>query len=43
MDDMVDLEVEQVEKILDKIDNDPEPDSVKQIERDLWKNIKIIK
>jgi ribonucleoside-diphosphate reductase alpha chain len=39
MDDMIDLEIEQVEKILAKIDNDPEPDTVKQIERDLWLNI----
>ena len=39
MDDMVDLEIEQVQKILDKIDNDPEPASVKQIEKDLWQNI----
>ena len=40
MDDMVDLEIEQVERILEKIDNDPEPDSVKQIERDLWTSIR---
>tara|TARA_B100001123_G_C15335798_1_gene1032773 strand:+ start:558 stop:3044 length:2487 start_codon:yes stop_codon:yes gene_type:complete len=40
MDDMIDLEVEQVEKILTKIDMDPEPDEVKQIEKDLWENIK---
>ena len=40
MDDMVDLEIEQVEKILKKIDNDPEPDAVKKIERELWTNIK---
>jgi len=39
MDDMVDLEIEQVKKILAKIDNDPEPDEVKQIEKDLWLNI----
>jgi len=39
MDDMVDLEVEQVEKILEKIDSDPEPESVKKIERDLWTNV----
>ena len=39
MDDMVDLEIEQVEKILKKIDNDPEPSSVKQIEKELWLNI----
>ena len=40
MDDMIDLEVEQVEKILEKIDSDPEPDNVKKIERDLWAKIK---
>ena len=39
MDDMIDLEIEQVEKIIQKIDNDPEPIEVKQIERDLWTNI----
>ncbi len=40
MDDMIDLEIEQVEKILAKIDSDPEPSAVKQIEKDLWENIK---
>ena len=40
MDDMVDLEIEQVERILDKIDRDPEPDEVKQIEKNLWQNIR---
>ena len=40
MDDMIDLEVEQVDKILEKIENDPEPDDVKKIERDLWERIK---
>jgi len=40
MDDMIDLEIEQVEKILEKINNDPEPESVKQIEKDLWEKIK---
>ena len=39
MDDMIDLEIEQVQKILAKIDRDPEPDIVKQIEKDLWLNI----
>jgi ribonucleoside-diphosphate reductase alpha chain len=39
MDDMVDLEIEQIEKILQKIENDPEPPAVKQIEKDLWLNI----
>ena len=40
MDDMIDLEIEQVEKILEKIDSDPEPDNVKKIERDMWENVK---
>ena len=39
MDDMVDLEIEQVEKILQKIENDPEPAQVKQIEKEMWLNI----
>jgi ribonucleoside-diphosphate reductase alpha chain len=40
MDDLVDLELECVDKILAKIDNDPEPDDVKAIERNLWGKIK---
>ena len=39
MDDMIDLEIEQIEKILAKIESDPEPDDVKKIEKDLWLNI----
>lgn len=40
MDDMVDLEIEQIDKILEKIDNDPESDEVKYYERSLWWNIR---
>jgi len=40
MDDMVDLEIEQVDKILSKIENDPEPASVKRIEKELWMSVK---
>jgi len=40
MDDMIDLEIEQVDKILAKIDLDPEPDEVKYYERNLWQRIK---
>ena len=40
MDDMIDLEIEQVDKIISKIERDPEPQAVKQIELDLWENIK---
>ena len=37
MDDLVDLELEAVEKILAKIDADPEPDHIKFAERETWK------
>jgi len=40
MDDMIDLEIEQIDKILSKVENDPEPESVKKIEIDLWSNIR---
>lgn len=40
MDDMVDLEIEQIDKIIAKIKDDPEPESVKKIEIDLWNFIK---
>ena len=37
MDDLVDLELEAVDRILDKINADPEPDFIKQTEIDTWK------
>jgi len=37
MDDLVDLELEAVERILEKINADPEPGPVKQVESDIWK------
>jgi len=40
MDDVVDLEIEQVEKIINKVENDPEPEHIKRIEIDLWKKIR---
>lgn len=40
MDDIVDLEIEKIDKIIEKITNDPEPLSIKQVELDLWKNIR---
>ena len=40
MDDMIDLEIEQIDKILEKIDNDPESDEVKYHERELWWNVR---
>ncbi|REG90231.1 adenosylcobalamin-dependent ribonucleoside-diphosphate reductase [Winogradskyella sediminis] len=36
MDDLVDLELEAVERILTKINADPEPDAIKRNEKDLW-------
>lgn len=41
MDDIIDLELENVDKILEKIDQDPEEDEVKRTERNLWLNIKM--
>jgi ribonucleoside-diphosphate reductase alpha chain len=40
MDDLVDLEIECVDRILEKIDKDPQPEAVKRIERDLWTKIR---
>jgi ribonucleoside-diphosphate reductase alpha chain len=36
MDDLVDLELEAVERILAKINADPEPEAIKRTEKDLW-------
>ncbi|HOY32499.1 MAG TPA: adenosylcobalamin-dependent ribonucleoside-diphosphate reductase [Bacteroidales bacterium] len=40
MDDIIDLEAEKIDRILAKIDSDPEDDETKQIERRLWEKIK---
>ena len=40
MDDIVDLEIEKIDAILEKIKTDPETDDVKRIEIDLWTKIK---
>ncbi|MBK7181650.1 MAG: adenosylcobalamin-dependent ribonucleoside-diphosphate reductase [Bacteroidetes bacterium] len=37
MDDLVDLELEHIERIFEKVAADPEPDSIKQVEVDTWK------
>lgn len=39
MDDIIDLELEKIEKIIAKIDSDPETDEVKGPERHLWEKI----
>ena len=40
MDDIVDLEIEKINQILNKIDNDPEPLDIKITEKTLWNKIK---
>ena len=39
MDDIIDLEVEKIEKILAKVGSDPESESIKRTERELWEKI----
>jgi len=41
MDDIVEIELEQINKIISKIENDPEPEDIKRRELTLWNNIKI--
>lgn len=41
MDDIIDLELEKVDAILEKIDEDPEDEEVKLVERNLWLEIRI--
>ena len=40
MDDIIDLEMEKIDRILEKIDSDPETEEVKATERNLWLKIK---
>jgi ribonucleoside-diphosphate reductase alpha chain len=40
MDDIIDLEQEKIDKILEKIDRDPEAEELKLVERNLWLNIR---
>lgn len=40
MDDIIDMEVEKIDAILDKINADPESEDLKLIERRLWENIR---
>lgn len=40
MDDIIDLELEKIDAILQKIDADPESDEVKNVEKNLWLNIR---
>ncbi len=40
MDDLIDLELEKIDKIIEKIESDPEDDEIKRTEKNLWLNIK---
>lgn len=40
MDDIIDLELEKIDAIIAKIDNDPESEEIKSTERNLWMNIR---
>lgn len=40
MDDIIDLEMEKIDTILNKVKSDPEPDEVKQAELNLWEKIR---
>lgn len=40
MDDLVDLEIEKIDRILSKIEMDPESKEIKRTEMNLWKNIR---
>lgn len=39
MDDIIDLELEKIERIIEKIDSDPEAEEVKRAEKELWQKI----
>ena len=40
MDDIIDLELEKIDGILEKIDSDPESDEIKQVEKNMWLKIR---
>lgn len=40
MDDIIDLEIEKIDQILGKINSDPEDESIKATERELWNKIR---
>jgi ribonucleoside-diphosphate reductase alpha chain len=40
MDDIIDLELEKIDAILEKINADPEEEEIKAVEKKLWENIK---
>jgi ribonucleoside-diphosphate reductase alpha chain len=40
MDDMIDLEIEAVTRIIKKVEHDPEPEDIKRNELELWKGVR---
>ncbi len=40
MDDIIDLEIEKIDRIIEKIDGDPEPSKIRSVERELWEKIR---
>jgi len=40
MDDIIDMEIEKIDQILEKIASDPESEDVKRVEKELWTKIK---
>ncbi len=40
MDDIIDLELEKIDAIIEKIDSDPQSEEIKAVERNLWLNIR---
>jgi ribonucleoside-diphosphate reductase alpha chain len=41
MDDIIDLELEKIDAIVDKINKDPEDEEIKFVERNLWEKIRV--
>jgi ribonucleoside-diphosphate reductase alpha chain len=41
MDDIIDLELEKIDAIMDKINKDPEDPELKRVEKKLWENIRV--
>ena len=40
MDDIIDLEIEKIDRIMEKINSDPEPEDIKKRELELWEKIR---
>ncbi len=41
MDDLVEIEIEHIDRIIEKINSDPEPEEVKSVELSLWNKIRV--